>query len=431
MLKYMKNNYKKIFLYVGLVLLLGGCAREEKQPMGAPYPLPMVSEAPEETFAAAKDASGEDVGLNSGTTVTPLPTATATPTPTPTPKPSVTLTMTGDILLHDRIHKYCLQEDGTYNYDAIFANMAERIAGADLALVNQEIILGGKELGISGYPSFNAPVEVGDALVNAGFDVVLHGTNHALDKHGKGVTNTLAFWEETYPQIGVLGIHDSVEDKEEIYVAEAEGIRIAILNYTYGTNGIKMPEDMPFAVDMLEEETVIRDIARAKELADFVIVCPHWGTEYKLTPDSRQEKWTKLFLEQGVDAVIGTHPHVIQPVEWLTNEETGEKMLVFYSLGNFVNWTSDFGDGIANRMVGAMANIALERNEAGEVFVADYGVDAVVSHVEKKTNGVTVYPLSVYTEELAEQNAIRNQDENFSLEYCVSLCDDIFGQLWK
>ena len=184
-------------------------------------------------------------------------------------------------------------------------------------------------------------------------------------------------------------------------------------------------------MDLLEEEKVIRDIARAKELAEVVIVCPHWGTEYRLTPDSSQKKWTELFLEQGVDVVIGTHPHVIQPVEWLTNEETGEKMLVFYSLGNFVNWTSGKGTGVANRMVGAMANLTLERDESGEVYVAEYGVDAIVTHVENKTNGITVYPLAAYTKELAEQNAIRHQDDNFSLEYCVDLCNDIFGELWK
>lgn len=427
----MKNEYKKIILCLGVTLLFAGCGREEKQFVGPPYPLPMVSEVPEEDVTSVVITKAPKENLTQTPTPTSTPVPTSTPTPTPTPKPSVTLTMAGDILLHDRIHKYSLQEDGVYNYDAIFANLTERIAAADLALVNQEIILGGRELGISGYPSFNAPIEAGDALVKAGFDVVLHATNHALDKKKAGILNSISFWEENYPQIGVLGIHQSVEDKEEIYVAEVDGIRIAILNYTYGTNGIPLPEDMPFAVDMLEEEQVIRHITRAKELADFVIVCPHWGTEYRLTPDSRQEKWTKLFLEQGVDVVIGTHPHVIQPVEWLTNEETGEEMLVFYSLGNFVNWTSDYGDGIANRMVGALANLTVERDESGEVFVAEYGVEAVVSHVEKKTNGVTVYPLSAYTKELAEQNAIRHQDDNFSLEYCVNLCNEVFGQLWK
>lgn len=324
-----------------------------------------------------------------------------------------------------------MQEDGVYNYDAIFDNLAEKISAADLALVNQEVVLGGAELGISGYPSFNAPYEVGDALVKAGFDVALHATNHALDKKADGVINTIAFWEENYPGMEVLGIHDSAEDQEELYIVEIEGIRIAILNYTYGTNGVAMPKDMPYAVDLLDEDSVAAALERAGEQADFVIVCPHWGTEYSLEPDKSQQKWTQLFLEHGVDLVLGTHPHVIEPVELLTNEETGEQMLVYYSLGNFVNWTSGNGDGVANRMVGGMAEVTIELDEAGNAYIADYGVEAVVCHVENKVNGITVYSLAEYTEELAARNAIRSQDENFSLEYCIDLCNRVWDELWE
>ena len=366
-------------------------------------------------------------------TVTPVPTNTPMPTetPTPSPKPSVNLIMGGDILLHTVIHTYSKQEDDSYNYDAIFTNLTDKISAADLALVNQEVIIGGKSLGISGYPSFNAPEEAGDALVKAGFDVILHATNHALDKKAKGVRNTLTFWEKNYPDIAVLGIHDSAADQDEIYIVERNGIRIAILNYTYGTNGIALPEDMPYAVDLLKESAVREDIRQAKQLADFVIVCPHWGTEYSLTPDKNQKKWAKLFLEEGVDLVLGTHPHVIEPVEVLEREESGEQMPVFYSIGNFVNWTSGKGKGVANRMVGGVPDITIEMDENGNAYVSEYYVTAVVCHVEKKTNGITVYPLSEYTEELAAQNAIRSQDPAFSLEYCTNLCNEVWGDLWK
>lgn len=197
-------------------------------------------------------------------------------------EPSVTLVMVGDVLLHTPVAESGEQEDASYSFDALFAQTASVIQEADLALVNQEVILGGTELGISGYPAFNAPYELGDALMNAGFDVVLHGTNHALDKGKRGIENCLDFWEEKYPQTTVLGIHDSQEDSKELYVYEQDGMKIAILNYTYGTNGIEPPSDMPYAVDMLEMEKVAADIERAKELADFTIVCPHWGTEYYL-----------------------------------------------------------------------------------------------------------------------------------------------------
>lgn len=427
-------------VYICCLLAMCGCgAGRELQPEKIEKQTEMVLETVPGPGLTNKPVSvdtvtPEPVCTSSPTLVptsTPSPTPMPTSTPTPTPKPSVTLTMVGDILLHDRIHKYSVQEDGSYNYDAIFANLEEEISEADLALVNQEVLIGGKDLGISGYPSFNAPEEVGDALVKAGFDVVLHATNHALDKKQKGVVNTLTFWEENYPEIAVLGIHDSAEDQKELYIAEFEGIRIAILNYTYGTNGISMPKDMPYAVDMLSEAGVIEDIRLAKEQADFVIVCPHWGTEYRLTPDKSQKKWTNLFFEQGVDLVLGTHPHVIEPVELFTWQESGEQMLVFYSIGNFVNWTSGTGEGTANRMVGGMPSITIELDEQGNAYIADYSITAVVCHVEKKTNGITVYPLSEYTEELAGQNAIKSQDPQFSLEYCINLCNQVWGDLWK
>ena len=342
----------------------------------------------------------------------------------------ITLLMVGDILLHTPVEESAKQSDGTYNFDAIFANTKEEIQAADLALVNQEVIIGGEELGISGYPAFNAPYEIGDALVETGFDVVCHGTNHALDKGKTGLTNCLAFWQNLYPQIGVLGIHDSAEDQDELYFYEKDGIRIAILNYTYSTNGIAMPSDMPFAVDMLEKEAVVEDIRRAEEEADFTIVCPHWGTEYNLGISSYQEKWTEIFLENGVDLVLGTHPHVIEPITWVQDMENDRAMLVYYSLGNFVNWTASSGEGIANRMVGGMAKITIEKDENGNTWIGEYGIEPLVSHLENGENGVTVYPLSEYTEELAERNQIRKQDPAFSLQYCQELCESVWGELY-
>lgn len=351
--------------------------------------------------------------------------------------PEVTLVMVGDILFHTPVAESGVQEDGSYNYDAVFANVKDEIEAADLAIVNQEVIIGGKELGISGYPSFNAPYELGDALVNAGFDVVLHATNHTLDQGKKGVKNCLSFWKNKHPQMAVLGINESQGAQDDnIYVYEQDGIRIAILNYTYGTNGIALPTDMPYAVNLLEEEKVVADIAKAREKADFVVVCPHWGTEYQLTPSREQERWTQIFLENGVDLVIGTHPHVIEPIVWMTPDGNavstlekvdGDGMLVYYSLGNFVNWTASSGEGIANRMVGGMAEITIGMDENGEAFLLEYGVEPLVAHLTEGTNGVTTYLLSDYTEELAAENAIVAQDGAFSKEYCEELCEEVWG----
>ena len=339
---------------------------------------------------------------------------------------SLTVLMVGDILLHTPVEEAAKQEDGSYAFDVIFENLQKEISAADLAIVNQEVIIGGEELGVSGYPAFNAPYEAGDALVNAGFDVICHGTNHALDKGKQGLLNCIAFWEEKYPEIAVLGIHDSRESQDSIYVYEQEGMRIAVLNFTYGTNGIEMPYDMPFAVDMLEPDRVVEMIRKAEEIADFTIVCPHWGIEYQLLQSAEQEEWAALFARNGVDLVLGTHPHVIQPIEWVTDPASGHQMLVYYSLGNFVNWTSSTREGVANRMVGGMAQVTLEKEEDGIVSITEYTVEPVVCHLEEGINGVTVYKLDDYTEEMAEKNRIIAQDASFSREYCVQLCETVW-----
>ena len=349
--------------------------------------------------------------------------------------PEYKIIMVGDILLHTPVEESCLQPDGSYDYDSLFSHTKEEIAAADLALVNQEVIIGGADLGITGYPSFNADFSLCDSLVDAGFDIICHATNHAMDKGRKGLINCAKYWKENYPQITVLGIHDTADTSTssgaEPVILDLPDMKIAVLNYTYGTNGIPLPDDMPYAVDLLDEEQVAADIRRAEELADFTIVCPHWGTEYRLTPDASQEKWTKVFAENGADLVLGTHPHVIEPIEWVTDEERDHEMLVYYSLGNFVNWTSGTGEGVANRMVGGMAEVTLTKNDNGELEIADYGVKPMISHVASGPEGVTTYFLEDYPEELAEENEIVSQDPEFSREYCVNLCDSIWGDLWK
>lgn len=347
--------------------------------------------------------------------------------PEPLTPPSIQIVMVGDMLMHGRVMESGLMEDGSYNFDHLFVNVKNSIENADLALVNQETILGGTELGLSGYPAFNSPYELGDALVDAGFDVILHATNHTLDKGKKGVLNCMNFWDTNYPEITYLGINKSQEDQDNnIYIYEQDGIEIAILNYTYGTNGIPTPDDMPYIVNYLDEEKIISDLTYAEENADFTVVCPHWGTEYVLTATDSQKKWAKVFMENGADLVIGTHPHVIEPVEMLT-DESGNEMLVYYSIGNFVNGTSGTGDGITNRMVGGIADVTISINEENEAFIESYDVIPIVCHIDEKTD-YTVYYLDDYTNELATENHIVSQDANFSLEACKNLVNKVWNK---
>ena len=222
----------------------------------------------------------------------------------------------------------------------------------------------------------------------------------------------------------------SQDAQDSVTVLAQNGIKIAVLNYTYGLNGIALPSDMPYAVNLLDEEKSKKQILHQRKNSP-ICVCVRIGEQNIVCSRTAWRKVDKIFAESGADLVLGTHPHVIEPIEWVEDETTGHQMLVYYSLGNFVNWTSSSGDGIANRMVGGMAEITVGFDEAGKGFIVDYGVNALVTQVEPGHNGVTTYFLKDYTDEMAGKNAIMEQDANFSREYCTKLCTDIWGDLWE
>ena len=344
-------------------------------------------------------------------------------------KDELDLVMAGDVLQHLRLAYWSENGKGGYDFNPIFKHIKSFIKKADLAIVNQETILGGKKLGISGYPTFNGPFELGDAVAKAGFDVVLHANNHALDKGKKGIYNCLNFWKK-YPKIKTVGINTSSAQKNKLCIYKKNGIKVAILNYTYGTNGIKPPKDMPYAVNYLNKKEVVSDIKRAEKEADFTIVCPHWGTEYYRGISEYQKVWTKIFLQNGVDLVLGCHPHVIEPIKYVKDKKTGHKMLVYYSLGNFVNSTMSTGR-VGDRYIGGIATVKLKKGKDNKVRIAEYGVKATVMHNGGEKFGSSVYPLSSYTEDLAKKNVMKAQDYMFSLEFCKKVCNEVWGKLWN
>lgn len=203
------------------------------------------------------------------------------------PSESMQIVMIGDMLMHDSLLKSAKLDTGGYNFEHLFTNVKGFIEEADLAMVNQETIIGGSVFGYTGYPSFNTPNELVEAEINAGFDVLLFATNHAYDKGAKGVRNCMEYLDNTHPELGYVGINHSEEDRDNIYTYEANGITVAILNYTYGHNGVKLPKDLKYLINELDEEKVRSDIHKAEEIADFTIVCPHWGTEFKHTKDAK------------------------------------------------------------------------------------------------------------------------------------------------
>lgn len=339
---------------------------------------------------------------------------------------SATLLCVGDLLLHKTVRESGKGKDG-YCYNALFAQLREQIRAADMSLINQETLSAGEAFGLSGYPCFNAPLSLADAVADAGFDAVLLANNHALDRGEDGLRACLQYYRKNWPDIRLAGVAESEAEAETIPIIEKNGIRFAILNYTYGTNGIPLPADAPYMVKILSPELVRKEVAIARAAADFVIVCPHWGTEYSKTPDPDQERYAQLFLACGVDLVVGTHPHVIQPIRWMQRED-GHKMLVYYSLGNYVSGAAVRAEGSSRRLQGGMARITVARDEDGRTEIRAADVLPLITHIVSGYGGVSVYPFYAYTDTLADGNSFAHRyDPLFSKEYCDAHFREVFG----
>lgn len=330
----------------------------------------------------------------------------------------VHLCMVGDVLLASAINATCQLPEGGYDYNALFANVAPYLTDYDLKIVNEETPCGGTEYGISGYPSFNSPHEAQDAMVNAGFNVVCLATNHMLDLGTGPLYSTLNYWHSVYPDIKTVGAYDSAQASEEICVYEKNGFRIAILNYTYGSNaGSGEYYDDPTCLNILYEDEVRNDIRRAKEVSDYVIVCPHWGTEYNLDYDGSQAMWAQIFLQEGVDLVLGTHPHVPEPIEVFT-DENGHQMICYYSLGNFVSNQDN-----AYSLVGGMADVTIRKTADG-VVVEDFGIVPLATH---KSYYYSTYLLQDYSNDMAYASNALSLAPDFSWDYCYNLVTSMYG----
>lgn len=331
----------------------------------------------------------------------------------------VTLVAVGDNLIHNTLISAGEKEDGTRDYSSFYKDIKPYISSADIAILNQETILGGPIAEYTGYPVFNSPQEIGDAAISAGFDIFTCATNHSMDVGSAGIEKECEFFSK-YPNVTQIGVYDNKDDYNTIAYTEKNGIKFAWLNYTYGTNGISIPDDKPYLVSMLDEERVEADIKQARKNADVVVVLPHWGTENSHEINDSQRKYVKMFSDLGVDIVIGTHPHVVQPVEWVTNEETGKKMIVFYSLGNFISHQINL-----NQMLGGMAEITVER-KGGEIQVTSAKMAPIIDYYTRSDTGFSfsTYKFSDYNDELANTQA----QDGATVEYFQNLFSDVVSE---
>ena len=276
----------------------------------------------------------------------------------PPPVKRIVITAVGDLMVHSPQLTSARAGSG-YDFTSCFEPVAPRIASADLAIGNLETVLGGPDRGYTGYPTFSSPDAFAEALVGAGFDVLTHANNHALDRGASGLVRT----REVLERLGVrtTGTARTAEEARETLMVDVRGVSVAIIAYTYGMNGFTAPADKPWMVNVIDTRKMSADVKRAREEgADLVIVSIHNGVEYQRQPSASQERVEQAMIEAGADVVLGSHPHVIQPmktVQLTSADGTSRTAFIIHSLGNFVsNQRERFRD------TGLLLNLAFEKN---------------------------------------------------------------------
>lgn len=336
----------------------------------------------------------------------------------------ISLVGVGDNLIHETVYLDAQNEDGTFNFEKMYANVKDDIQAADIAFINQETVLGGNELGLAGYPCFNSPTEIAQNLKDTGFTLANIASNHTLDRFQDGIDATIQAFNEV--GITVDGAYSSQEQFDTIPVFETKGVKFSFLAYTYGTNGIEPPN--PWSISYFDENQIRSDVARAKEISDVVIVSAHWGDEHAHVPNDFQTYYAQLFADLEVDLVIGTHTHSIEPVEWLTGVN-GNKTLVIYSLGNFIG-----GMLTTNNAIGGMIKLDFVEKEENITIENVKWVPTFI-HFEGDQNNILdvrynyqVYKLSQYTDELAQKHVLNGYEgESVSVAEIKELTESVIS----
>ncbi|MDO4799231.1 MAG: CapA family protein [Bacillota bacterium] len=396
-------------LLIVSMLLLGACTGT-----GASTSTP--TEQASDASVAGTTAAGQ-----APDTTSPETTAAGTTAPETTAPPErhkVRFVGLGDNLIHPNLYAFAdaahgVEGDGKYDFTVFFEQIRPLLEEADLRFINQETISGGDELGLSGYPTFNSPRDLIYQLESLGFNFINLANNHSLDMGVRGIYHALYHWNRT--DVTTAGIYADAEDRETIRVREVNGIRFALLSYTSHTNGI--PADEPWRVGYMVEEEVRRDVARAKELADFVIVSAHWGWDDIFTIDDFQRNFAEIFADSGVDMVVGTGPHLLQHIEWIDRPD-GSRMLCAFSLGNYASGMI----GPFNELSGLLQATFVVEGERKSI--EEVQMIPLVMHKEVADDKMGVYLLSEYTAEMAEKSAVNHYRGGLNLPYFRQILEE-------
>ena len=342
---------------------------------------------------------------------------------------SAKIVAVGDNLMHRSCTLSAKNADGTYDFTKHFANMADIFKAADLAVISQDTVLGGIELGATSTETgiFNTAVELADGMADAGINVVLAANNHIMDEGSAGLNTMMSYFSTKYPNITLLGVNNSREAKDEPVYVETNNIKIAMINYSYGSNQTADLDASPYLLNQYDEDWLSDILKQAREEADFIIAFPFWGEQNSMDYTQEQERQAQFLADNGVDLIIGSYPHVVEPVKWIT-AENGDRTLVYYSLGNFQSIQNT-----VENMLGGQANVTISKEEDG-THISDYSLDFVVTHYEQRESSeyydiVTTYPLADYTSDLAARHGMSvSGNEEFDLASLQGLSSQILSK---
>ena len=312
----------------------------------------------------------------------------------------INLVATGDVMCHTtNFNAAYNNETKEYDFTSVFANISKYITKADIAIGNLETTFAGKDRGYTGYPTFNSPSALGVALKNIGIDVLSTANNHSLDKGYTGIVSTL----DKLDEIGIdhMGTARSEEEQNKVLVKDVNGIKIAFLSYTYGTNGIPVPAGKEYSVNLIDKDLILKQINLAKEQnVDIICASMHWGDEYKQKQNKKQEELADYLFQNGVDIIIGNHAHVVEPMEKrkiALEDGTEKEVFVVYALGNFIS-----GQTIEHTKSTVILDMNIRKNgENGKITIDSINYIPVYCYDESKKNS-NRYELLDIREEIAK-----------------------------
>ncbi|WP_415980976.1 CapA family protein [Faecalicoccus pleomorphus] len=334
---------------------------------------------------------------------------------------SFTFAGVGDNLIHQAIFSQYEMGVTDYDFKEDYALMKPYIEAADLSFINQETICAGEAFGLSHYPQFNGPTQILDAVADTGFDWLAASSNHSLDKGSDALLAELNYLHENYPDISVTGAYRSEEESNQYIVREVNGIKVGLLGYTYGLNGIPLPEDMPWLVELINEDQIQKDMEALSKISDVQIVSMHWGTEYHTEIEADQQALAQKMNEWGVEVIIGTHPHVIKPAEIIQGEK--QDTLCYYSLGNFLS-AQDTNEG----MVGGMASFTLQYDfDTQETSFKDVKFTPTVMYYDPAFTTFKVMTIHDYNDDYIPSHYVASLGYDMSKAWIQNYVKEIMG----